>query len=1514
MKKFMSLFFIFFAFSFVAEATEAYNFDGHGYLLDKLQLCDEMPIEKTEEEAQGIAHIDDGNILLLSKKDTLKIHYSFFDIQEDDGYELKHTWYAEHLGDIDFDQKEQKLYIPLEHLKDLDDYSGYSIYKWNAEKKDIELEKLVVLEEGRGADSAPYAAYNPIDNLVYLHGHNETENSQCKENRICGYNPDTAVKTTAKSYLKDIPQEIVKEESRRSNLEQTLAYLKNQTELKKDSSGLESGILNEICSKTKLKARCEKLLEREIVFSTERIEFLKSDADYTVYATSAPEKVIVMMARCGEYGTWAHSANDKGIEKIYYNNERYCEVDHYRDEKFVKQGAVFSPNQHFLFYVHHNKNVSANALLHAYYFPDSERLKFYDKNLTEPIYAVFVGRIPHEIHVGNDLNRYEELEGVDIWTGSINGKQCDLHELMLDNDKGTPGIRDYDDIYIFHWLFQDADGDHITDLYDNCIFVENPDQLDNDNDGFGDACDNCPNDHNPDQKDSDGDGIGDACDKCDGFSDYFDKDNDKIPDDCDNCPDDHNPDQKDSDDDGVGDVCDNCPDVPNPKIKYELDSEFILGTDKSCDGEEECNGGAYKKGFCTITESRTWDSRKICMMQPDSDLDGIGDACDFGNIENGGFANSKIKSAFDLMHPNGANKMAVNSSQKIMLSMPENSGRELEICESGKFRLGTTCNAAVHYCAVNPRFRNRWGENGFCSTSDREGESSIEGKFFGYSHGSDDFSDRSIKSWQSRISVADSAEETKAEIWRDANNFVNSNDPNNDPVRKVVKVNSHLKNKTIIWNWRRDWYEVNDCIRDSSQALCQNLLNGGDHDEDNTMYAAISTSVVPIKGNNLKVENIPQYYFPSQSLPGLTVPAMINPAYFPPTNTNKFSRAKRYNIEPIVLNYHTVKLSMPSPNTDIIFQKPDELPNIEQCASCYFDIPIRYFGINEIQPYEYVSRYEIKKDSENNVLLDSQRIIFSENQIAFSEISPSEMIGIASKNGEYFLTVNTSESGADWNRIGRIEKWDSGIAEIGSWSANYFIAKNSQGVQNLYSIELISEIPQNLNEIIESGEVPEMIYAVNNLGEVGFDNENTKLVFANGRLYLFAQSGNSFSTLLFNGETFEEIQGVMPQQRKILNVEVSGKYILLAGGTDFNNENLNDLWRFNTETSTWEQIPVTLKSDFGKVIMQEVDGKIVGFNPVIDESTTFPAFEFENAENIENIEVYEFVIKNDNLDFEQNFCISETDNSIFPGITNIYDECVKVENYDFDEVTFPDYKFSVAGYKNSLYLGGLTGIRRVEIGENGEITKKEIVYSGETNNLAVFGNTLYAANYSEIDIFKIADDGVIQRKSSIKTNDCKNIRIAGNKLFAAENKRVRIFDLSNPLSPEPIKTISLGNKAEDLEITENQLFVYENQNGLFTRKGKVSVFDISNIENPQKKSEFSQYCNDPEMQKSGNSVYIGCKNGTFKVTETGLQSINGSKNYLREGYVFDGNLYQVFSGTLHKSSLKAEEIEEDGWF
>lgn len=71
----------------------------------------------------------------------------------------------------------------------------------------------------------------------------------------------------------------------------------------------------------------------------------------------------------------------------------------------------------------------------------------------------------------------------------------------------------------------DSDADAINDGTDNCVLLENTDQLDTDADGLGDVCDpdddgdlvldgedNCSLVANTDQADADGDWIGDACD------------------------------------------------------------------------------------------------------------------------------------------------------------------------------------------------------------------------------------------------------------------------------------------------------------------------------------------------------------------------------------------------------------------------------------------------------------------------------------------------------------------------------------------------------------------------------------------------------------------------------------------------------------------------------------------------------------------------------------------------------------------------------------------------------------------------------------------------------------------------------------------------------------------------------------------------------------------------------------------------------------------------------------------
>ena len=239
-----------------------------------------------------------------------------------------------------------------------------------------------------------------------------------------------------------------------------------------------------------------------------------------------------------------------------------------------------------------------------------------------------------------------------------------------------------------------------------------------------------------------------------------------------------------------------------------------------------------------------------------------------------------------------------------------------------------------------------------------------------------------------------------------------------------------------------------------------------------------------------------------------------------------------------------------------------------------------------------------------------------------------------------------------------IENWDDNIVSMNlvkTAAANFFIAERRDQTKHLYAIESASEVPQVLNNL---NELPELVYNLLDLGAVSVSGDPIKLVYLNGRLYLLEQTSTNFKMYSYNGSGFVEIQGTMPPQRNILNVATSGKYMFLAGGTDFNNNALSDLWRFDSETDTWTLVTNALQGDFRKVIMQEVDGEIIAFNPVINGNRTFPAFEFVNAELVENIEIsyFEIVIPYDEL-LNGDYCLKETGTALQGGIETS-GECV----------------------------------------------------------------------------------------------------------------------------------------------------------------------------------------------------------------------------------------------------------------
>ncbi|MBN1282330.1 MAG: thrombospondin type 3 repeat-containing protein [Proteobacteria bacterium] len=134
--------------------------------------------------------------------------------------------------------------------------------------------------------------------------------------------------------------------------------------------------------------------------------------------------------------------------------------------------------------------------------------------------------------------------------------------------------------------------------------LQPPTWLDSDDDNVVNLFDNCPDKANPTQKNSDGDGLGDACD---------------------NCPDVANPDQANSETtcggvegtlpDGWGDACDNCPLACN-NDQTDTDGD---GLGDACDDDDDNDGVPDVSDNCPKVKNP---------HQEDGDLDGIGNACD----------------------------------------------------------------------------------------------------------------------------------------------------------------------------------------------------------------------------------------------------------------------------------------------------------------------------------------------------------------------------------------------------------------------------------------------------------------------------------------------------------------------------------------------------------------------------------------------------------------------------------------------------------------------------------------------------------------------------------------------------------------------------------------------------------------------------------------------------------------------------------------------------------------------
>ena len=227
------------------------------------------------------------------------------------------------------------------------------------------------------------------------------------------------------------------------------------------------------------------------------------------------------------------------------------------------------------------------------------------------------------------------ISGANLLTGTaLDYETKNSYSIRVQTSDGTAAYAKTFTITVAD-VFEDADGDGISDQTDNCQSSANPNQADADSDGIGDVCDsdidgdgftnssdNCPSTVNLDQADFDVDGSGDLCDQ--------DDDNDGVLDTDDAFPLDET-ETVDTDIDGIGNNADLDDDNDgfedtleeecdtNPLVAESFPSDFDNDDSPDCIDLDDDNDGVLDNDDAfPLDETETVDS----------DNDGLGNNAD----------------------------------------------------------------------------------------------------------------------------------------------------------------------------------------------------------------------------------------------------------------------------------------------------------------------------------------------------------------------------------------------------------------------------------------------------------------------------------------------------------------------------------------------------------------------------------------------------------------------------------------------------------------------------------------------------------------------------------------------------------------------------------------------------------------------------------------------------------------------------------------------------------------------
>jgi hypothetical protein len=271
------------------------------------------------------------------------------------------------------------------------------------------------------------------------------------------------------------------------------------------------------------------------------------------------------------------------------------------------------------------------------------------------------------------------------------------------------------------------------------------------------------------------------------------------------------------------------------------------------------------------------------------------------------------------------------------------------------------------------------------------------------------------------------------------------------------------------------------------------------------------------------------------------------------------------------------------------------------------------------------------------------------------------------------------------------------------------------------------------------------------------------------------------------------------------------------------------------------------------------------------------------------------------------YCIVDDGREALPGLYRD-GNCKPLASYNSHSIGYFDYKFTLAGQNDRLFIGGLSGIRTARINGDGSLSNEDFKWIGRpVTGIQIFGNRLYAASPDKVRIYTITD-GVLTYAGSINADYPRNIRIVDSKLFVADGRAVSVWNI-NGNTPVFEREIETAYRVKDFEVVNGHLFVYEEESYWYwfwlRKHTKFEIMEPGEEEG----DEVVVYsngvsCEDSEMMQDDNFVYLGCQSSNYRIHfeyPFVSEPINGKKRYFRDNYYYQGKVYQTFSGAVHVS-------------